>query len=145
MDNLTKQQIWVSQYLKNFRNFAKEYLKIKDKRGEIIPFKLNIAQERVLQQKIEEQIAEGVPVRALILKARQKGISTLFEAYIFWRTTFQYYRKAAIVGHKVDATNNLYAMTKRYFKYLPESLKPEVEASNEKGIKYGRLESEIKL
>ena len=136
--------IWVKEYLQNFPKFAKKYLRIKDKKGEIVPLRLNIAQKKVLD-KIDVQIQKKEPIRALILKARQKGISTLFEAYIFWRTTFQFHRKAAIVGHKVDATNNLYAMTKRYFKYLPKSLKPEVEASNEKVLRYGILESEIKL
>ena len=140
----TKDKIWVQTVLKDFKVFARKHLKIKDKDGRIVPFVLNTAQLIVLGR-IEEQIKAGVPIRLIVLKARQKGISTLMEAYIFWRTTFRYNRKAAIVGHKVDATNNLYAMTKRYFKYLDDSLKPVVEASNEKGIKYGILESEIKL
>ena len=141
---LEEEKIWVREVLWNFRVFAEKYLKIKDKKGQIVPFVLNTAQIIVLNQ-LEGLLKSGVPVRLLILKARQKGISTLFEAYIFWRTSFKKNRKAAIVGHKVDATNNLYQMTKRYFKYLPDSLKPEVEASNEKVLRYGILESEIKL
>lgn len=132
------------EILKDFRQFAPKFLKIKDKNGLIIPLVFNKPQLRALE--IIDNIKEKKqPIRLLVLKARQKGFSTLFEAFIFWRTTFQYHRKSAIVGHKVDATNNLYAMTKRYFKYLPDAMKPQVEASNEKVLRYGILESEIKL
>ena len=141
---ITEAHIALWNDLKDFRVFAEKYLRIKDKNGEIIPLKLNTAQLIVLG-KIEEQLNVGLPVRLIILKARQKGISTLIEAYIFWRTSFKFQRKSAIVGHKVDATNNLYAMTKRYLKYLPQALQPQIEASNEKVLRYGKLESEIKL
>lgn len=142
--NITKQHIELFKEIENFRVYAEKYLKIKDKNGEIVPLVLNKAQLVVLS-KIEEQIKAGVPIRLIILKARQKGISTLIEAYIFWRTSNWHQRKSAIVGHKVDATNNLYAMTKRYLKYLPHVLQPQIEASNEKVLRYGKLESEIKL
>lgn len=141
---ITKQHIDLWKEINDFKVFAEKYLKIKDKAGEIVPLVLNKAQLIVLS-KIEEQIRRGVPIRIIVLKARQKGISTLIEAYIFWRTSFKFQRKSAIVGHKVDATNNLYAMTKRYLKYLPQVLQPQIEASNEKVLRYGALESEIKL
>lgn len=141
---LTKEHIELYKTISDFRTYAKLYLKIKDKEGKIVPLTLNTAQLKVLEI-IEKQIKDGVPIRVIILKARQKGISTLIEAYIFWRTSNNFHRKSAIVGHKVDATNNLYAMTKRYLKYLPDALKPEIEASNEKVLRYGKFESEIKL
>jgi hypothetical protein len=141
---MNTEKTWFTEVINNFRTFAPQYLKIKNKDGEIVPFIFNKAQETVYRI-VERLKKERKPIRLIVLKARQKGISTLFEGEIFHRTSFQYYRKAAIVGHKVDATNNLYAMTKRYFKYLPDELKPEIEASNEKVLKYGKLESEIKL
>ena len=141
---ITQKHIELYEDIKNFKVYAGKYLKIKDKAGEIVPLILNTAQLIVLEI-IEGQIKAGVPIRLIILKARQKGISTLIEAYIFWRTSNEFQRKSAIVGHKVDATNNLYAMTKRYLKYLPQALQPQIEASNEKVLRYGRLESEIKL
>ena len=140
---MTEEQKFI-EILKDFRQFAPKFLKIKNKDGAIIPLVFNQPQLKVLDE-IDNLILRKEPIRLLILKARQLGFSTLMEALIFWRTTFQYHRKAAIVGHKVDATNNLYAMTKRYFKYLPEPMKPQVEASNEKVLRYGILESEIKL
>lgn len=134
---------WVKDVLHQFRVFAKLYLKIKDKRGKIVPFVLNKAQEIVLS-KIEDQIRRGVPIRLLILKARQKGISTLIEAYIFWRTSFRYHRSSAIVSHEAKSTDHLYNMFIRYYDNLPPELKPELDRKNEKGLTYGVLDSFIK-
>jgi hypothetical protein len=142
--NLTDKDLqkWYLENVKNFEVFAPKFLKIKDKNGNIIPLEFNKAQ-RIFLEKIREY--DGKPLRFIILKARQLGLSTITEALIFWRTTYNMYRKSAIVGHKIDATNNLYQMTKRYYKYLPEQLKPAIESSNEKVLRYLETESEIKL
>ena len=53
-----------------------EKLSIKTKPGELIPFKLNSIQKKIIA-KIRELQAEGKPIRIWILKARQMGCSTL--------------------------------------------------------------------
>ncbi len=138
-----KEKIWVKDYLRNFQAFAKKYLKIKDKVGRIVPLILNKPQLIVLRA-IEKQIQQGVPIRILVLKARQKGISTLIEAYIFWRTSYRYHRSSAIVSHEAKSTDHLYGMFKRYYNNLPKTLQPEYETKNEKGLTYGILDSFIK-
>lgn len=137
---MTKREI--KELLRDFRLFAVRYLKIKDKKGNIIPLEINTAQEIVLTQ-IEKLISEGKPIRLIILKARQKGISTLIEAYIFWRTTYRKNRKSAVIGHERDATDNLWDMTNRYFNNLPEWLQPEKQYHNAKELTYKRTGSEM--
>ena len=138
-----EEKIWIREALTQFRVFAAKYLKIKNKMGKIVPLVLNLCQEIVLS-KIEDQIRRNVPIRILVLKARQKGISTLIEAYIFWRTSFRYHRSSAIVSHEAKSTDWLYEMFVRYYDNLPDELKPGLDKKNEKGLSYDELDSFIK-
>ena len=58
-----------------FPDYSQKVLKIVSKDAKLIPFTLNTAQQHV-HDKIEEQLAETGRVRAIILKARQEGVST---------------------------------------------------------------------
>lgn len=129
----------------NFRLFAPKFLKIKTKQGDIVNFKFNQAQLRVLDQ-IDKLKLDGVEyLRLIILKARQQGISTLFQALIFHELLIVPLQKCMTLAHKTDASSNLFDMYKRFYDYLPEYIKPTVEASNEKKVKYGKTKSENKI
>jgi len=128
--------------IQNFKKFAFNFLKIKDKQGKIVPFVLNNAQKKILQ--VYEKL-QGEPVRLIILKARQEGVSTLVEGLIFQRNSFDLNRKAVIIGHEQEASNNLFAMFKRFYEYLHDPIKPILEHSNEKKLSYKKLKSEIKV
>jgi len=128
----------------DFSFLSKKLLKIKDKKGNIVPFIMNSAQEQVYKV-YEEQRKKNVPIRLIILKARQEGVSTLFEGIIFQRNSFAKNRKAVIIGHIKEASDNLFSMFKRYYKYLPEVIQPELSNSNRKELKYKRLDSEISV
>ena len=69
-------------------------------------------------------------MRAIVLKARQMGFSTLTEAIIFTRTATHKNVNSGIVAHKDDSSNNLYAMYKLFYEKLPPSLKPQQIAKN---------------
>lgn len=58
------------------REYIEKCLKIRNKQGNIVPFKLNGPQNRLYEQ-IKELRTQGVPVRIIVLKARQMGFSTL--------------------------------------------------------------------
>lgn len=49
------------------------------------------------------------------------------------------------MGHKVDASNNLFDMYKRYYDNLPKPLQPILEKSNEKKVSFLKLKSENKI
>ena len=128
----------------NFRLFAPKFLKIKTKKGQIVPFKFNSAQLHILEI-IERLEAEGKPLRLIILKARQMGISTLMQAYIFHKLLITPNMKCMTLAHEFNASSNLFDMYKRYYDYLPEPMKPSLEASNQKKVKYSKLQSENKI
>ena len=111
------------------REYIEKLLKIRDKRGRIVPLVLNAPQAR-LYDTIRELREQGIPVRVIVLKARQMGFSTVIEAILFWGTATARNVVALVVAHQEDATNNLFTMAKRFYDYLPERLRPMRKASN---------------
>jgi hypothetical protein len=111
------------------RNYMPKCLKIRTKKGTLEPFKINDAQETVLQ-KIEEIQAKRKPVKVIVLKARQLGISTFAEGYIFKNTATKKLRNAQIVAHEDSASQNLYGMYKTFYDNLPPELTPMQKYSN---------------
>lgn len=117
----------------NTKAYIENYLKIQDKKSQLIPFKLNQPQNR-LYDVIKRQSQQQKPIRIIILKARQMGFSTLTEAIGFKNTATRPNYKFGIITHSDDATNNLYAMSKRFYNNLPEPLKPQEKLNNAKEL-----------
>lgn len=117
----------------NTKKYIEKYLKIQDKNAQIIDFKLNKPQMK-LYNALMEQYRQGKPQRAIVLKARQMGFSTLTEAMIFKKTVTKFNIKSGIITHEASATDNLFNMSKRYLDNLPEELKPQLKKSNAKEL-----------
>lgn len=113
----------------NTKAFIEEYLRIKTKDANIIPFKLNKPQLK-LYNLLAKQFEEGRPQRVIILKARQMGFSTLAEAILFTRTALKENIRSGIITHKSDATTNLFNMSKLFLQKLPKQLAPSTLAFN---------------
>ena len=85
MSGLSDQETAIRQRLKgNFPHYAAKCLKIRPKKGGLIPLDLNRVQE-FIHNKSEQQTKKTGKVRALILKARQPGCSTYVEGRFYWR------------------------------------------------------------
>ncbi len=113
----------------DFQHYARKCLKIRTKSGSTVPLELNRAQLHVHQQ-LESQLNRAGRVRALILKGRQQGISTYVGARFYHKTTNSFGRRTFILTHERPATQNLFAMTKRYHQYCPDVVKASTGASN---------------
>ena len=111
------------------REYIEGCLKIRTKSGEVIPFRMNPAQNKLYAVAKRQQEA-GKPVRIIILKARQLGFSTLTEGLIFHTCATRRNINALIVTHRDDATANLFRMSKLFYDELPEPIKPMLKASN---------------
>lgn len=129
---------------KNFPHYAPRCLKIRTKTGEIKPFVMNKAQWYAHEQ-MEKQKRETGKVRALILKGRQQGISTLVEGRGYHYTSTNPGKRGFILTHLAEATDNLFAMTKRYHENCPFPLKPSTQAVNAKALIFDKLDSEISV
>lgn len=93
---------------------------IKDKiSGQMIPFKLNYAQ-RILLVELEKMRLEGVPIRIVLLKARQWGGSTFVQLYMAWvqlhlRTGWY----SVILAQTKDTARRIKAMYKKVLEGYP--------------------------
>lgn len=121
--------------LHDARQYIERALKIRDKGGEIIPFRLNRPQRRLYEQ-VQELEAAGLPVRVLVLKARQMGFSTLIEGLMFHRIATTFHVQGLTIAHQEDATNNLFEMTRRFYDHLPEPIKPRLRAYNGRELRF---------
>lgn len=115
--------------IKNNKDYIEKCEKIINKAGDLVPFKLNKAQV-ILDDIISELEKKGKPVRIIILKARQLGLSTYSEGYIFKKTATQKNKKGTIIAHEDKASQNLYNMYKLFYDELPEILQPMIRRSN---------------
>ena len=125
----------------NLPYLAEKCLVIKNKKGQLVPFKFNKAQ-LYAHQRLEEQRKRTGKVRALILKGRQQGMSTYVSARYFQKTIFVPGTGTFILSHQTKTTGPLFDMVKRYINNLPDPLVPEVNTSNKNQIKFSELESE---
>lgn len=126
--------------LRDFKHFANNYFKIRTKSGSVEPFQLNRAQLYV-HERLEAQLAETGKVRALVLKGRQQGISTLIQARYFHKTVTNRGVKTFILTHEAAATKNLFDMTRRYYLNIPDGIIPRANRDSQKELKFEQLDS----
>ncbi len=129
-----------SNPLLDFPYFAENFLKIRSKSGDIKPLKLNRAQ-RYAHGLLENQLKTTGKVRAIILKGRQQGMSTMISGRFAHKTVTRKGMKAFILTHEADATANLFEMTKRYIDNLPEGLCPKPDTSSANKLFFKAFES----
>jgi hypothetical protein len=113
-------------------------MKLKGKDGRIGPLLLNQAQRHV-HAKLEDQKARTGRVRALILKGRQQGVSTYISARFYHRATMHQGVGVFILTHEQPATDNLFAMAKRYNDHNP--IAPSTKNDNAKELLFAALDS----
>jgi hypothetical protein len=130
----------LKRFKSDFVHYAAECLKIRTKAGTIVPLALNEAQT-YLHGRLEAQRQRTGKVRALVLKARQQGISTYIGGRYYWLASHTNGIRVFILTHEQDATNNLFGMVERYHSHCPDLVKPVTGASNAKELSFAALES----
>jgi hypothetical protein len=128
----------------DFPFYAAKFLSILDKEGKERPFLLNRAQ-RYLHERLEQQIEETGRVRALVLKGRQQGVSTYVQGRFRWKLKHRTGVKAYVMAHEQKATDNLFAMAKRYHDSEPAWAKPSTGASNVKELLFAVTDSRYEV
>lgn len=126
--------------LKSFPLFAKNFLIIHDKSGAEQNFVLNRAQQYV-HDRLEAQLQATGKVRALVLKGRQQGVSTLIQGRFFHKIVTKRGKKAFILTHLSDATRAIFEMTKRYSENLEPALFAQPDKKNDNTLMYNNLGS----
>jgi len=130
----------------DFQAFARDEIKIitKDPSKGFIPFAFNTPQ-KIIDKALEEQRAKTGKVRAVILKARQQGISTYCAARVFWKTFFVPNTRSVVMAHDSATSDALFDMSKNIIERMNPETKPETHRSNAKEIKFAHNDSGYRL
>lgn len=123
----------------DFEYWALTCIKIQDKISkQYIPFRLNRGQRCTLAL-FEEMRRNNLPIRVILLKARQWGASTLTQMYMLWLQLFHYtnWHSAIVSQLKVQANNVRNMITKTISKYPISAGKPTIKTvSGTQSMKY---------
>jgi len=130
----------------NFKDFARRQLRIitKDAAQGYVPFEFNDAQKKI-HEAIEKQIKQKGRVRALVLKARQQGISTYTAGRVFWKTFYTPHTRSVVIAHDSATSDALFTMSKNFIDRMSEDFKPELIRSNAKEVKFSHNDSGFRL
>ena len=132
------------QYKENFELFAKEQIRIITKNASqgFVPFTFNAAQVSINEQ-LEAQLKKTGKVRAIVLKARQQGISTYCAARVFWKTYFTPYTRSVVMAHDSATSDALFNMSRNIIDNMEEP--PTLQKSNAKEILFEHNKSGYRL
>lgn len=119
--------------IRNPKEYCENFLYIRDKKQRLVKLKFKPAQEN-LYRIIKEEHQAGRPVRIIVLKGRQEGISTATEAVMFHDSATRPMVNTLIVAHRDDSTAALFEMNKLFFDCLPKQLQPMRKNSNAKEL-----------
>lgn len=125
-----------------FRLVEHGFLTIKTKKQGMIKLYPNNIQKRFIT-KVKEIFFAQKPVRIIVLKARQMGISTIIEAIIYAFVSRMQGVNACVVADDLDGANYIFEMQKLFQEKLDNHLKPRPKHSNEKKLAFQGLNSQI--
>lgn len=123
----------------DFYRYTTNNLRIKDKDANIVPFVPNKPQT-VLINYVILCIQEHRPIKAIILKARQMGLSTAVEALIYWWTSTNKNINSVIIGHDESSAKNLYMMFRRYYDNTNPLFKPSIRYNTRTDLSFERFD-----
>lgn len=124
-----------ADWAKTSLGWQERNLKIIDKDAEMVPLKHNKAQ-LILHNAKQKQRDLGCPIRIIIAKARQKGLSTGEAADTFEDINRHQNRHACLISMDIDGTDKVFRMTKIFQQEMPPDTKLPTDHSNRKEILY---------
>ena len=119
----------------DFPYWAFAYVRIKNKLGgEDIPFRLNRPQRRLIGR-YEQMRKAGLPIRVILLKARQWGGSTATQIYFAWLQMIHMSGlNSLIVAHVKDTSVEILDMFNRLITNYPTAMLYPIGASVPSGV-----------
>lgn len=121
------------------RWFMENLLYIVDKNGKLVKFKLN-EEQNIMMNHIEFCLANDLPIRMIVLKARQIGSTTFFAAFGFWMACMNANVNYNIVAHRDDSAQNIYNKSRVFYQNLPKELRPATIQFSSEGITFNNKE-----
>ncbi len=141
---LSKEELFYWKLKNDRRWYMENFLKIRNKKAELVPLNLNEAQV-IINDIIDDCERNNKLKRFIVLKARQMGVSTLFEGLIFHNTANNEHVNSLIVAHEESASTNLFNMSKLFYECLPEVIRPMKKYSNGRILSFENPENDDKI
>lgn len=138
---MNKEELFYWKLINDQKWYIENFLYIRNKKSLLVPFKLNFAQN-IVMEKIKECEKESKLKRFIVLKARQMGLSTLFEGLIFQDTINNPFKNSLIVAHEEPASQNLFNMSKLFYENLPDVIRPMKKYNNGKILSFENPEND---
>ena len=101
--------------------------------------------QRPYVSEVERQYNLGLPVRVMVLKARQLGISTVTEAIVFLWAFLHPGTNGLVVSHKDGQAQELFQMTKRYWETWPHKSLFDVRYNTRRQLQWRETESNLRI
>lgn len=105
---------------------------------------LNWAQKDLIET-VEKQLDSGKPVRIIVLKARQIGISTIIEAIVFVLAMMLNNLRCLIIAHELDASEHLLSITTNYWNGFSLKLAYTPQFASQKRLGWKETNSRIQV
>lgn len=130
----------------DFPFFCRAFLRVRPKRDvsvdgirqALVPFVFNEAQVLVWNA-MAKMISEDRPVRLVICKARQVGISTFFCAYVFWRTWRESHVHSLLAAQVKTTLATFLETMNIFYESLPSGYRPATR-SGKRGSRVSKTE-----
>ena len=113
------------------------YMAIVDKDFNERPFRPWHPAQIRLYKTVRNLVRRGLPVRIIIVKPRQTGISTVAEGLAYQHCAFQDNHRALVMAHEEDpGLLNIYRMFRQFHGSVPDSLRPETKSSSTEKMEF---------
>jgi len=112
-------------------------LYIVDKSNRLVKFKLNEEQDKMLKH-VEFCLENEVPIRMIVLKARQIGATTFFTALGFWYAAMHKNITYGIVAHLMKSAESIFQKCKIFYNNLPKEMQPSTTQMSGEGITFDK-------
>lgn len=143
---MTDRERKIRRLLRNeFPRYAKKCLSIRPAGGGAPAALVLNRSQKILHERIEEQRRRTGRVRAIVLKGRKMGVSTYVGARFFHKVTHRRGVQVYILTHQQKATDTLFGMVERFYKNLPELIRPALGESNANAMAFPLLDSDYSV
>ena len=135
--------------------YSQTLLKIKDKQGNLTQLRYNSPQKKLERIYRDLVWKHNKPVRLIVLKARQQGVSTWTQSHMFHGIVNFPNTHALTIAHDDDSTTNLFRMSQLFYDELPKAIefpdgsaiaiKPDKKHSNRYELSFKDNRSQLRI
>lgn len=123
-------------------SYVSELLWLRDKRGNVIPFRPN-ATQRLIQARKRSAVCAGRPMRFLIPKARRMGVTTWEQALSFAFCATRDGKRCVTLANTKEKSRDIFAIANLFWERLPPEIRPLRDSEEKTALRFKKPASEF--